>query len=349
MKKIFLMAMMASPLSAQTSSDVVSDTSVTKIAFGSCRDSRDKDQSMLEVVLKYKPDVFIFLGDNIYGDTADMELLKKKYAVLGNEPGFQKVRAQTKVLATWDDHDYGINDGGNSYSMRQESQQVFLDFFDEPKDSVRRTRPGIYTSYSFGSKGKTVQIILLDTRYFRDVLPIFKGKKKPGTVGWYEQTTDTSKTLLGAEQWLWLEKQLQVKADVRILASSIQMLSYEKGMENWGQTPHEQKRLFSLLEKYQANKTVAISGDVHFAELSKVMIGDYPLYDLTSSGLTHTSKGWSQAKNSFRVGKSHWEINAGLIEIDLKKSSLTLNIINKAGKKLIEHHLPFSDLVFPSK
>ena len=163
MKKIFLIAMMASPLFAQTSSDVVSDTSVTKIAFGSCRDSRDKDQSMLEVILEYKPDVFIFLGDNIYGDTADMELLKKKYAVLENEPGFQKVRAQTKVLATWDDHDYGINDGGNSYSKRQESQQIFLDFFDEPKDSVRRTRPGIYTSYSFGVEGKTVQIILLGT------------------------------------------------------------------------------------------------------------------------------------------------------------------------------------------
>ena len=57
-------------------------------------------------------------------------------------------------------------------------------------------------------------------------------------------------TLLGDAQWQWLEKQLQVKADVRIIASSIQMLVYEKGMENWGNVPHQQQRLFELLKKH---------------------------------------------------------------------------------------------------
>ena len=221
----------------------------------------------------------------------------------------------------------------------------------EPKDSVRRTRPGIYTSYSFGKKGQVVQIILFDTRYFRDELPRLpkKAPKKKGSVGWYEPSKDTSKTLLGDAQWKWLEQQLQVKADLRILASSIQMLSYEKGMENWGNVPHEQKRLFDLLKKYRANHTVAISGDVHFTELSKVMIGDYPFYDLTSSGMTHASGGWAKAPNSFRVGKSHAQLNAGLIEIDWEKSQLTLSSFNNKGETLIEHPIKFSELEFPAE
>ena len=350
MKYILLILILTQPLFAQFSSDVVSQDSVTKIAFGSCSNPRRKDQSIYQAILDQKPDLFLFIGDNIYGDTTDMKVFKKKYQALGNIEGYQKLQAQTQVLATWDDHDFGINDGGKSYPKRVESQQLFLDFFNDPKDSVRRTRPGIYTSYSFGKKGQVVQIILFDTRYFRDELPrLKKEEKKAGTVGWYEPTKDTSKTLLGADQWKWLEQQLQVKADVRILASSIQMLSYEKGMENWGNVPHERQRLFDLLKKHRANHTVAISGDVHFTELSKVMIGDYPFYDLTSSGMTHVSNGWAKAKNSFRVGESHAQLNAGLIEIDWQKSILTLSSINNKGDRLIEHPIQFSDLEFSAE
>ena len=351
MKYFLLLVLIAQPLMAQFSSDVVSEDSVTKIAFGSCNQPRAKDQSIYQAILDQKPDLFLFIGDNIYGDTTDMEVFKKRYQALADTEGYQKLQAQTKVLATWDDHDFGVNDGGKSYPKRVESQKLLLDFFNEPKDSVRRTRPGIYTSYSFGKKGQVVQIILFDTRYFRDELPRLpkKAPKKKGTVGWYEPSKDSSKTLLGDAQWKWLEQQLQVKADVRILASSIQMLSYEKGMENWGNVPHEQKRLFDLLKKHRANHTVAISGDVHFTELSKVMIDDYPFYDLTSSGMTHASAGWAKATNSFRVGKSHAQLNAGLIEIDWKKSQLTLSSFNNKGETLIEHPIKFSDLEFPAE
>ncbi|MGA0409678.1 MAG: alkaline phosphatase D family protein, partial [Limisphaerales bacterium] len=337
------------PLVVNFSSDMVSPDSVTKIAFGSCNNpARMKvDQSIYPAILEQQPDLFLFIGDNIYGDTTDVNIFKKKYQALANLPGCQQLQAQTKVLATWDDHDYGINDGGKSYSKREASQQLFLDFFNEPKDSVRRTRPGIYTSYSYGRKGQVVQIILLDTRYFRDELPKYKGEQKAGTVGWYEPSKDSTKTLLGADQWQWLEEQLQVEADVRILASSIQILAYEKGMENWGNVPHEQQRLFDLLIKYRAHHTVAISGDVHFTELSKVMIGEYPFYDLTSSGMTHANSKWAKAKNSFRVGKSHPQLNAGLIEIDWQNSQLTLSSFNTKGEKLIEHPISLSDLEFP--
>ncbi len=349
MKILLILIATACCLSAEISSDVVDkDKTLTKIAFGACNNPRKKATRIYDGILKHNPDVFVFLGDNIYGDTEDMELLKKKYQQLAAVKGYQKLQKQTQVLATWDDHDYGVNDGAKDYPKREQSQQVFLDFFAEPEDSVRRTRPGIHTSYSFGKDGKKVQIILLDTRYFRDKLEYSKTKNKPskGKVGWYEPTKDTGMTLLGDAQWQWLEQQLQVKADVRIIASSIQMLAYEKGMENWGNVPHEQQRLFEMLKKHKANHTVVISGDVHYTELTKVMIGDYPLYDMTSSGMTHCSKNWANADNSLRVGKSHWEINAGLIEIDWAKKSLSLCSINQDGKKLIEHPVAFSELEF---
>ncbi len=347
MRILLILIAMTSCLAAEVTSDVVeNDRSITRIAFGSCYNPHKKTTPIFDAILQHEPDIFIFLGDNIYGDTEDMNLLKTRYRKLGAVEGYQKLRRQAQILATWDDHDYGVNDGGKSYPKREESQQVFLDFFGDPESSVRRTRPGIYTSYSFGEPGRRVQIILLDTRYFRDELPRNEELSGSGKVGWYTPTTDTTRTLLGDTQWQWLEKQLQVEADVRIIASSIQVLAHEKGMENWGNVPHEQQRLFDLLQQHKANHTVMISGDVHYTELSKVMLGDYPLYDLTSSGMSHANTRWAKAPNSFRVGQSHGEINAGLIEIDWAKQSLTLNAINGEGSKLIEHPLEFTALEF---
>ena len=170
---------------------------VTKIAFGSCFDPRDKESSIFDAILKHRPDAFVFLGDNIYGDTNDMQVLRAKYAELEAVEGFRKLRDATTVLATWDDHDYGTNDGGKSYPMREESEKIFLDFFKDPADSPRRAREGVYASHTFGPEGRTCQIILLDTRYFRDELPRTKRKPAAGTVGWYEPTDDTNQDASG--------------------------------------------------------------------------------------------------------------------------------------------------------
>ncbi len=124
------------------------------------------------------------------------------------------------------------------------------------------------------------------------------------------------------------------------------MLSVEKGMENWGHTPHEQNRLFQLLKKHKAHHTIAISGDVHFAELSKRDIGGYPLYDFTSSGMTHAHPGWSKAKNSFRVGKAFAQLNAGVIDINWNDKHVALRAIDKDGNAVLKHKIPFSELQF---
>jgi hypothetical protein len=75
-----------------------------------------------------------------------------------------------RYIATWDDHDYGVNDGGKEYPKKEESKKIFLDFFKEPDTSSRWKHKGIYTSYYYGEAGKKLQVIVLDCRTFRDRL-----------------------------------------------------------------------------------------------------------------------------------------------------------------------------------
>ena len=169
-------------------------------------------------------------------------------------------------------------------------------------------------------------------------------KKDKNLVGWYLPVTDTSTTILGAEQWSWLEKQLEKKADLRIIASSVQVVSQEKGMECWGKFPHQRKYLFDLIKKTKANGVVFVSGDVHFSEISLAKTGPYPLYDFTSSGITNSSESWSKTVNSLRVGNVYAKNNFGLISIDWANKAMTLEAKSIAGKTVIKKDISFSEL-----
>src|SRR5262249_22644216 len=149
------------------------------------------------------------------------------------------------VLATWDDHDYGADDVGAEYPKKDESQQVFLDFFGVPKDSPRRTQKGVYHAALFGPPEKRLQVILFDTRYFRS--PLKKRDKFIPNVGPYIPNPDKTATMLGEAQWRWLEEQLRVPAKVRLLGSSIQVVAEDHGWEKWQNLPHERERLFRLI------------------------------------------------------------------------------------------------------
>jgi alkaline phosphatase D len=177
------------------------------------------------------------------------------------------------ILATWDDHDYGANDVGREYPMREESEQVFLDFFEVPEESPRRSRPGIYDAVMFGPEGKRLQVILLDTRYFRSELPRNPKEDWP-TKGRYTPVDDVEATMLGEAQWEWLEEVLREPTDLRILASSIQVIPSEHEWEKWANFPLERERLLALLGEAGAERTLVISGDRHIGEMSRVEAGD---------------------------------------------------------------------------
>jgi alkaline phosphatase D len=318
---------------------------LTRIAFGSCAD-QNKPQPIWATILRSKPDLFLFLGDNIYADTEDMEVMRAKYARQATIPGFRKLRQTVPVLATWDDHDYGINDGGSEYPKRAESQQLFLNFFGEPKDSPRRKREGIYDAKLFGPPGKRVQIILLDTRYFRS--PLRRSSAEQEGQGSYIPDSDPAKTMLGEAQWSWLEGELRIPAEVRIIVSSIQVVPEDHGWEKWANFPLERQRLFKLISKTGAAGVIFISGDRHLAELSMMDGGvGYPLYDVTASALTNSSKRWRPYEtNRHRVGTMNWGDNFGLITVDWNRADphISLQIRDVAGDIAIQRKIYLSTI-----
>ncbi len=317
-----------------------------RVAFGSCS-HQDAEQPILWDVVDEAPDLFVYLGDNIYGDTFDMAVLQSKYDKLGAKPEFEALWNATQVLATWDDHDYGQNDAGKWYLMKDESKAIFLDFWQVPSDSDRYSHEGIYTSHLFGNEGARVQLLLLDTRWFRDNLSTCT-RADSGCKHDYKPHPDDTTTLLGAEQWAWLEAELAKPAEVRIIASSIQFSHAYNGWESWTNLPHEQEKMLALIRDTGANGVVFISGDVHWGELSKRSAdGGYPVYDVTSSGITQT---WSTPdENSNRLGEPESKNNFGMIEIDWLPADPTIRlaVTNVDGLVTIEHTVALSELQVP--
>ena len=322
----------------------------SKIAFGSCS-NQNKPQPILNTVVSQKPDLFIYLGDNIYGDTKDMNVLTQKYKQLSNKKEFQNLRANTAVLSTWDDHDYGWNDAGKEYPFKEASKEIFMDFWKVPLSSPRRQHPGIYGSHTFTDGKKTLQVILLDTRTFRD--PLKRNSKTNNLDGQFKndyQPDTTQKTILGTTQWQCLEKALKQNADLRIICSSIQFGHEYNGWESWTNLPNEQKKMIRLIKKTQANGVVFISGDVHWAEISKRTFQDiYPIYDVTASGITED---WHNLEpNRYRVKNAFRKNHFGMIEIDWKKEKPTaiMQIKDVNGETVIRHAVPLAELQFNKK
>ncbi len=343
---LFLLVFFAPNFSfAQTPAPLIS-----KIAFGSCA-QQDKPQQILDSVIRHKPDVFVWLGDNIYGDTKDMQVLKNKYAKLAAKPEFQRLKKATRFLATWDDHDYGWNDAGRHYPFKKESKEIFLDFWEEAADSPRRQHEGIYTSYVFESGGKKLQVILLDNRTFRDNLRTYRGELSHKDeffypLDYYPHEIEDS-TLLGEAQWQWLEGELRKPADLRIIGSGSQFSISYNGYEAWANFPHERQRMLDLIKKTRANGVVFITGDVHYGEISALKDKDlYPIYDVTASGITST---WHFATpNDNRIEGPIMDNHFGLISIDWTKKDpvLKMEIYDIRGNQRVEHGVQLSEISF---
>jgi alkaline phosphatase D len=327
---------------------------VTRIALGSCV-KQDRPMPIWSAVRDFQPDVLLMLGDNIYGDTEDMAELRAKYGRLAADPGFAAVRAAVPIVAVWDDHDYGVNDGGREYPRRRESQQVFCDFFGIPADAAVRTQDGTHRSLVLGPPGRRVQFICLDTRFHRSPLesrPMLERVKGKGP---YVPSADPEATVLGAAQWAWLAATLREPAELRIVLSSIQLASIEHGWEHWGNFPAERARLLATLRESGAEGVIIVSGDRHSAEISMIPADDnalaYPLFDLTASSFNQPKRvDRDDEPNRYRLGTRFHGANFGSIEIDWASAAdggspaVRLAIHDVDGKVVRSAEIPAGEL-----
>jgi len=314
-----------------TNQDVNSDLT---IAFGSCNNQRVKSP-IWKAISATNPDLFIWGGDIVYSDTKDMDKMRAAYDVVRADSGYVALSEKTEITGTWDDHDYGLNDGGTEWEFKDSVQQILLDFLEVEKKDPRRTRKGIYHSILLERKNKTVKIIVLDTRYFRTALT-----KDPTGEKRYVPNPYGQGTMLGETQWQWLKEELSdPEIDFSLIMSSIQFLSGEHGFESWSNMPHEVDRMIDLIETVQPRGVLFLSGDRHIAEFSSRQLGElsYPLIDFTASGMTHSYSSFSGEPNKYRVSEVISDKNFGLLKFDLDRNEITMEIRSENNEILGSH------------
>lgn len=317
---------------------------LTRIGVGSCLSQR-QPQPIWDGILRLepRPQLFLMLGDNVYGDirSPDAKELVRAYRDQADRPELARARQAMPFLATWDDHDYGGNDKGATFAQKKTSAKLFNDFWQmEPERDYDK---GIYYSRTYGPEGKRVQIIMLDTRSFRSNL-----KEKPKTLnqwGPYEPDNDEENTILGKAQWKWLEEKLTEPADVRLVITSIQLLADKHGFERWGLFPHERTKFFDLVYNTGAHGVILLSGDRHFGAFYQTELkGDQRLPEMTASSLNRSYGPSQDGPSRVRMSEMYNQENFGLVDIDWRLRKVDLILKDIDGETLDSLTVKFSDL-----
>lgn len=309
---------------------------VSRIGFGSCY-KPEKKTALWKAVLDFDPQVWLWLGDNVYADVIDGKYIKKDlpkdafdraYRLLGESEGIATLKKLSPghMMATWDDHDFGRNDIGKDWERKEDAKKAFVKFWggEEKED-------GVYSARDFGPEGKGIRVIMLDTRFNRD---------DPSAEG----------DILGEKQWKWLGEELaRPGAGLVVIGSSIQVLANQHRFEKWGNFPKAQEKLFQLIRESGAH-VIFISGDRHHAEISKQSESPaaYPLFDVTSSGLTEKSSIRNEV-NDLRIGEVYVGGNFGVIQVDWSQADpgVRLEIRGEDGRVEREVAFPLSQLAPP--
>ena len=288
-----------------------------KIGIGSCLD-QDFPQPIWQPIEEENLDYFIFLGDNVYGDSIFENLYKMKRAYSKQKKLLPDFLDQTDIFAIWDDHDYGKNDGGSDYKYKKLAENLFLDFWNVPINDVRRSREGIYFSENKVFFNRKYKLIFLDTRYFRSQL---KGKK-----GSYQKNNDESSTILGKEQWTWLEKELNSNFDYLFIFSSIQIIPEDHGFEKWSNFPNDRTKLLKILEKYK-DRTILFSGDRHRSGIYK----RNGIIEITSSSMNKPGSSFFET-DKYLIGETYPQENYSVLKI--LNNDINIDIKDKNGEIL---------------
>ena len=257
------------PFSTQTAPDGPADFTV---AFGSCcRIQYDRVQPIWNVVRQINPDLFLWLGDNIYADSDAPQVLSEFYTAQRLVESLEPLLRGTPQLAIWDDHDFGFNDSDGQNPIKQESLHAFRNYWANP-DYGSGGAPGVWFKHSHCG----VDFFFLDGRYHRDP------SATPGSA---------RKTMLGPAQKAWLKSELAKSSTpfkVLVSGGGWSLAEGSGGGDSWAVYQHERDEIFDFIRDRGITGVVCISGDSHMGELNCIprsAQGGYDIYDMCSSPL----------------------------------------------------------------
>lgn len=328
------------------------DAILTRILVASCYDEEKSNPAMAQMA-RERADLMLMLGDNVYGDRdgqafisndADLTELREAYGDLARAGEFQAARDTHPMMVAWDDHDYGANDAGREFPFKRFAERVHEHFWGLDKLSDVGNWDGTYYARSFGPMGQRVQIIMLDTRFFRSRLTTTDDFGAPGKER-YLPSKDTAQDMLGNEQWTWLQNQLAQPADIRLIVSSVQVLPTVHGWEAWSTLPTERERLFGMIKQSGAKGIVFVSGDRHTSFLYKdENVLDQSALELTASSLNVSFASESTERDTRQIGAGFAAENFGEVAIDWARRTLSLKLRDNRGALVRQTSVRFDDL-----
>ncbi|AZZ37223.1 phosphodiesterase [Bdellovibrio sp. qaytius] len=318
---------------------------LTLIGMGSCAD-QNQPEPIWKTIKEANPQLFIMMGDNVYASQKENKPIIDQYIKMNQITEYKDLRESIPFLATWDDHDYGQNDGGADNPEKDEARRVFLNYWSYLKFTMPKEQNGVYHSRIIGTKNRKVQIILLDTRWDRSPLtknPDYNAEtntEQPPKI--YLPNEDKNARMLSEDQWKWLDQELAKPANLRLIVSSVQLIANDHYYEKWGNYPKERERFFNLLKKHKAKNAVILSGDRHLAAIAKEDVKGLGLvYDVTSSSLNKPSRTVVAEIDKSYTAPSFLKPNFGLIAIDWTKKTLSAQIMDEDKKVQLEQEIKF--------
>lgn len=292
-----------------------------KIAFGSCaRIQAHPVQPVWDAVRGWGPDLFLWLGDNVYHDTLEPRIMAEMYRWQRSVPNLQPLLQNVPQLAIWDDHDYAMNDQNRTNPAKEAALAAFRRYWVNPAYGLPDVT-GIFYDFSYGD----VDFFMLDGRWYRD----------PSG-----QPDGPDKTLLGKEQLAWLKQRLKSSRAVFKVIACGSGWSSAKGPEGdaWSAYLHERNALFDHIRDQRIDGVILLSGDTHVGEFNAIprsQQGGYDLYELVSSPLAQDPRtNWLERRPEMRMREVYvGDCNFGAIEFDttLPDPEVRLNLIDTRG------------------
>ena len=306
-----------------------SNQEILTLGFGSCL-HQDRSMAILKTIEKKELDLFMFIGDNVYGDQEDGELDKLIRTYKQQYNNLENFLKNVSTEFIWDDHDFGLNDGGSDYRYKDRAKELFLETWKIPSQDPRRQRDGLYFDKMIEKNGLKVHLIFLDNRTFKSEWKLTDEFNKEGKER-YVKDFDPNKTLLGKKQWQWLKEKLNEDSNIKIILSSLQILSLGHGWESWDKLPLERERLFNLIDESNLSNLFILSGDRHRGGFYSFKTDDNnDIYEFTSSSLNLPIPFNSEEKGPLRIGSTYRKANFGVVRIFEDK--VVMELTSNKGK-----------------
>ena len=306
-----------------------SNQEILTLGFGSCL-HQDRSMAILKTIEKKELDLFMFIGDNVYGDQEDGELDKLIRTYKQQYNNLENFLKNVSTEFIWDDHDFGINDGGSNYRYKDRAKELFLETWKIPPNDPRRLRDGLYFDKMIKKNGLKVHLIFLDNRSFKSEWKLTDEFNKEGKER-YVKDFDPDKTILGKKQWQWLKDKLNEDSDIKIILSSLQILSLGHGWESWDKLPLERERLFNLIDESDVSNLFILSGDRHRGGFYRFKTNDNnDIHEFTSSSLNLPIPFNTEEKGPLRIGSTYRKANFGVVRIFEDK--VVMELTSNKGK-----------------